>query len=69
VFLLPTAWTIAFNLEATRDWKAEQWNIPAAPGDSKVIRVGRQMMSIQAGPATTSSPRPTDRRAGDSAPR
>ncbi|MDH5750043.1 MAG: transporter, partial [Rhodospirillales bacterium] len=38
------------NVEATRDWKAEQWNIPAIVSVSKVIRVGKQIMSIQAGP-------------------
>lgn len=49
-YTTPTAWTISANLEATYDWKAEQWNIPMALAVSKVTRIGKQMLSIQAGP-------------------
>lgn len=49
-YTTPTAWTVAVNVEATRDWKAGQWNIPAIVAISKVIRVGKQVMSVQAGP-------------------
>jgi hypothetical protein len=44
------AWTIAANVEATYDWKAEQWNIPFALLVSKVTRIGNQLISLQAGP-------------------
>ena len=49
-YTTPQAWTVAFNAEATYDWKAEQWNIPVALLVSKVTRLGKQMISIQAGP-------------------
>jgi hypothetical protein len=49
-YTTPTAWTYAFNVEATYDWKSEQWNIPAAFLVSKVTKMGKQLVSIQGGP-------------------
>jgi len=49
-YTTPTAWTFSASMEATYDWKADQWNIPAALGVSKVTRIGKQLISIQAGP-------------------
>ena len=49
-YTTPTAWGIALQTEATYDWKAEQWNVPLGLFVSKVTRLGKQMISIQAGP-------------------
>jgi len=49
-YTTPTAWGIALQAEATYDWKAEQWNVPVGFFVSKVTRLGKQMISIQAGP-------------------
>jgi len=49
-YTTPAAWTFAVQAQATYDWKAEQWNIPVACLVSKVTRLGKQMISLQAGP-------------------
>jgi len=49
-YTTPAAWTYSMQAEATYDWKAEQWNIPVAVLVSKVTRLGKQMISLQAGP-------------------
>jgi hypothetical protein len=49
-YTTPTALSFAFSAEATYDWKAEQWNIPLGFLVSKVVRLGKQMISVQAGP-------------------
>jgi hypothetical protein len=58
-YTTPQAWTVAVNAEATYDWKAEQWNIPIALLVSKVTRLGKQMISIQAGPRYYAESTPT----------
>jgi len=49
-YTTPTAWTFSVQAEATYDWESEQWNIPATCAVSKVIRVGKQLASVQFGP-------------------
>jgi hypothetical protein len=49
-YTTPSALSFAFQAEATYDWKAEQWNIPLGIFVSKVVRLGQQMISLQAGP-------------------
>jgi hypothetical protein len=49
-YTTPTAWSFALQAEATYDWKAEQWNVPVGFLVSKVVRLGKQMISLQAGP-------------------
>ena len=49
-FTTPTAWSFALQAEATYDWQAEQWNVPVGLFVSKVVRLGKQMISLQAGP-------------------
>ena len=41
--------TLAFSLESTRDWENDQWTVPLNMGYSKVSRIGRQLVSYQAG--------------------
>jgi len=49
-YTTPSAWGFALQTEATYDWKAEQWNVPLGLFVSKVTRLGKQMISISAGP-------------------
>jgi hypothetical protein len=49
-YTTPTAWSFALQAEATYDWKAEQWNVPVGFFVSKVVRLGKQMISLQGGP-------------------
>jgi len=49
-YTTPGAWTYSAQIEATYDWKAEQWNVPLGLFVSKVTRLGKQMISLQAGP-------------------
>jgi hypothetical protein len=49
-YTTPTAWSFALSAEATYDWEAEQWNVPLGFFVSKVVQLGKQMISIQAGP-------------------
>ena len=41
--------TISANVESTYDWEQEQWTVPAHVAVSQVLRVGRQMLSLQGG--------------------
>jgi hypothetical protein len=41
--------TITANVESTYDWEGEQWTVPVNIAYSQVIRVGRQMLSLQGG--------------------
>lgn len=41
--------TLSFSLESTYDWENEQWNVPFNMGFSKVSRIGKQLVSYQAG--------------------
>jgi hypothetical protein len=41
--------TVSFSLESTRDWENEPWTVPFNMGFSKVTRIGKQLVSYQAG--------------------
>jgi hypothetical protein len=41
--------TVSANVESTYDWEAEQWTVPVHVAVSQVLRVGRQMLSVQGG--------------------
>ena len=41
--------TLSFALESTKDWENDQWTVPLNMGYSKVSRIGKQMVSYQAG--------------------
>jgi hypothetical protein len=41
--------TLSLSLESTYDWEDEQWTVPLNFGYSKVSRLGRQLVSYQAG--------------------
>ena len=41
--------TASMNLESTYDWKAEQWNVPLNLQYSKVLKFGKQLVSLQGG--------------------
>jgi len=49
-YSLGGGWSVGANIEATYDWEAEQWTVPAFVNASKVFTVGGQTMSLQAGP-------------------
>ena len=40
------AWTITLNTESTYDWNAETWNIPIHFTVAKLVRFGKQPVSI-----------------------
>ena len=44
-----TAWTFGINTESSYDWKQEQWSVPVIVTASKLIKVGRQPISIGGG--------------------
>lgn len=41
--------TLSFSLESTRDWENDQWTVPFNMGFSQVTRIGKQLVSYQAG--------------------
>ena len=48
-YTTPTAWTFGVNTESTYDWKAEQWSVPINATVSKLVKFGRQPVSIGGG--------------------
>jgi hypothetical protein len=44
-----TAWTLGINTESSYDWKLEQWSVPVNFTASKLIKFGRQPVSIGGG--------------------
>ncbi|MDY0977455.1 transporter [Massilia sp. CFBP9012] len=43
------AWTFGINTESSYDWKQEQWSVPVNFTASKLLRFGRQPVSIGGG--------------------
>jgi len=41
-----TAWTLTLNTESTYDWKGEQWSVPIHVSAAKLVRFGKQPVSI-----------------------
>ena len=44
-----TAWTFSLNTESIYDWNARQWSVPIHTTISKLFKIGKQPVSIQAG--------------------
>ena len=44
-----SAWTFSFNTESSYDWNTGKWSVPIHLVASKLIRVGAQPISLQAG--------------------
>jgi len=43
------AWTYGVNTESSYDWKAKQWSVPINLTVSKLIKIGKQPVSLGAG--------------------
>nr|WP_245514868.1 transporter [Jiella endophytica] len=43
------AWTFALNTESTYDWVSEEWSVPVNFQISKLVTIGEQPISLQAG--------------------
>lgn len=43
------AWTFALQTESTYDWKNSQWSVPIVGAVSKLVKIGKQPVSIQGG--------------------
>ena len=48
-YTTPKAWTIALNAESTYNWETEVWAVPVNLMVKKVIRLGKQPVSVVAG--------------------
>jgi hypothetical protein len=48
-YTTPTAWTYTLNSEATYDWRNEDWGVPINATVAKLLRVGRQPLSVAFG--------------------
>ena len=45
----PSAWTVSVQSESSYNWEAEQWSVPINAAVSKLVRVGKLPVSLQAG--------------------
>lgn len=43
------AWTFTLNTEASYDWKSDEWSVPVNAQATKLLRLGKQPVSIGAG--------------------
>lgn len=48
-YTTPSAWSYTVNAESTYDWIDEQWSLPFNFMISKVTKIGKQPISLQAG--------------------
>ncbi|MBM7061833.1 transporter [Pseudomonas sp. UL073] len=48
-YTTPTAWTYTLNSEATYDWEAEQWAVPLNAQITKLLKFGKQPVSVGGG--------------------
>jgi hypothetical protein len=48
-YTTPTAWTYSFNTETIYDWDGEEWSVPLNVQVSKVLKFGKQRVSLFAG--------------------
>lgn len=48
-YTTPKAWTFGLNTESTYDWNAEAWSVPVNLTVSKLVKLGRQPISIGGG--------------------
>jgi hypothetical protein len=45
----PSAWTVSVQSESTYNWRTEHWSIPVNAAVSKLVRLGKLPVSLQAG--------------------
>jgi hypothetical protein len=45
----PSAWTVSVQSESTCNWKTEDWSIPINAAVSKLVKLGKLPVSLQAG--------------------
>jgi hypothetical protein len=45
----PSAWTVSVQSETTYNWKTEKWSVPINVAVSKLVRLGKLPVSLQAG--------------------
>jgi hypothetical protein len=45
----PSAWTVSVQSEGTYNWKTEKWSVPVNAAVSKLVRLGKLPVSLQAG--------------------
>lgn len=45
----PNAWTVSFQSETTYNWELEEWSVPVNFAASKLVRLGKLPVSLQAG--------------------
>jgi len=45
----PSAWTISVQSESNYNWKTENWSVPINVGVSKLVKLGKLPVSLQAG--------------------
>lgn len=45
----PSAWTVSVQSESTYNWKTEKWAVPINMAVSKLVRIGKLPVSLQAG--------------------
>jgi hypothetical protein len=48
-YTTPTAWTYSANVEATYDWRGEDWGVPINVLATKLLRLGKLPVSIGGG--------------------
>lgn len=45
----PSAWTASIQSETTYKWETEQWSVPVNVAVSRLVRIGKLPVSLQAG--------------------
>ena len=45
----PSAWTVSVQSESTYNWKTEKWSVPVNAAVSKLVKLGKLPVSLQAG--------------------
>lgn len=45
----PSAWTVSVQSESSYNWKTEKWSVPVNMAVSKLVRLGKLPVSLQAG--------------------
>jgi hypothetical protein len=48
-YTTPAAWSYTFTSESTYDWESEQWGVPLNVSVTKVMRIGKQLVSVGGG--------------------
>lgn len=48
-YTTPADWTYTLQTEATYDWKARQWSVPLEASVAKLLKLGGQEVSLEAG--------------------